>query len=202
MKKAFYLLLCCLLTTCLFTACSSEDDEQNDFRIWDIYPIEFKIFITDSEGNDLLDSTYQYNIINEVSASYQGEVYPLKKYPDSYYRKATTRVYVPHFEGLLLKRYWNSMTYTYGNFEMVFGEFDGTENVDKRQIILHLPDSYQVRLSYKNSYKWISNDDGPQKNTQFFLDDQELKDNAGVRGTFHFRYSKDGGYEYIPSDIN
>ena len=194
--KVFFLFL---LTTCLFAACSSDDDEQRDDRIWDIYPIEFEIFITDSEGNDLLDSTYQNNIINEVSASYQGEVYPLKKYPDRYYyMEATTRMYVPHFEGLLLKRYWNSMTYTYGNFEMVFGEFDGMENVDKREIILHLPNSYQVRLSYKNNFKWKSNGD-PQKNTQFFLDDQELKDNAGTRGYFNFRYSKNGNYEYIPS---
>ena len=198
--KTKTLLVLSLLFLTLLSACSSDDDERKDDIIWDISPIEFKIFITDSEGNDLLDSTYQYNIINEVSASYQDEVYPLKKYPDRYYyAEVTTRLYVPIFEGLLLKRYWNHKTYTYGNFEMVFGEFDGMENVDKREIILHLPDNYQVRLSYKNSFKWKSNGD-PQKNTQFFLDDQELKDNAGASGYFNFRYSKNGNYEYIPSN--
>lgn len=189
-----------VLSLVFFAACDSEGG--NDV-IWDIVPVEFNIFITDSEGHDLLDSTYQANLIKEIYVSYQGEDYPLtteQEYYEKMYGEAATRAYMPIFKGLLLQRYWSHKTFAYDGFEMVFGEFDGTESIDRREIILHLPDNQQLRLAYKNNFKWKSNGE-PKKSTQFYLNDKELTDNAGRNGYFNFRYSKTGGYEYIPSEV-
>ena len=45
-----------LMTAIGFGACSSDDG--NDDVIWDIYPVKFSFSFTDSDGNDMLDSTY------------------------------------------------------------------------------------------------------------------------------------------------
>ena len=63
-----------ILSVCIYTACDSENGGRD--IIWDITPVEFNIFITDSEGHDLLDSTYQGNLIKDIQVSYQGEEYP------------------------------------------------------------------------------------------------------------------------------
>lgn len=186
-----------ILAVCLCMACDNGGDV-----IWDIAPVEFNIFISDSEGHDLLDSTYQGNLIKDIHVSYEGEDYPLlteQEYYKKTYGKAGTRAYMPHFYGLLLRQYWSHKTFTNGDFEMIFGEFDGEEDIDKREIILNLPNNQQIHLAYKNSFRWKSNGD-PEKNTQFYLNGQELEDNAGRGGYYHFRHTNTG-YEYIPSEI-
>ena len=188
MKNSFFLLICAFLL--MLTGCSSDDERD---IIWDISPVEFNIFITDSEGHDLLDSTYQGNLIKDIHVSYQGEDYPPiteQEYYEKTYGNTGTRAYMPIFYGLLLRQYWSHKTFTNGDFE----------SIDKREILLNLPNNQQIRLGYKNSFRWKSNGD-PEKNTQFYLNGQELEDNAGRGGYYHFRYTKTG-YEYIPSEIN
>ena len=190
----------CLMAACLFTAC---DVESGSDVIWDIAPVNFCIRITDSEGHDLLDSIYQENIIKDVTVSYQGEDYPLMT-EQEYYKKrdglSETRAYLPVFHGLLLRQYWGYRTFSAEGFEMEFGEFDGEENVDKRDITVNLPHNQHLHLAYKNSFRWKSNG-SPSKKTVFYLNGQELKDDAGKSGYFNFRYSQANGYEYIPSKI-
>lgn len=189
-----------LFAVSLFVACDSEGGGD---VIWDIAPVELRIFITDGEGNDLLDSTIQNNLIKDITVSYQGEIYPVmteREYYEKQYGNYQTRAYMPQFYGLILRQYWSHNTFTNGNFELVFGEFNGEENIDKREIILNLPDSRQAILSYKNSFKWKSNGD-PNKSTIFYLNGQELKDDAGKCGAYHFQYTSTQGLKYIPSEI-
>ena len=193
-------ILTMLFSISLFVAC---DSEGNGDVIWDIAPVEFRIFITDSEGNDLLDSTLQTNMIKDITVSYQGEIYPVmteREYYEKQYGNHQTRHYMPHFYGLILRQYRSYKTYTYGDYELVFGEFYGEENIDKREITLNLPDGRQAILSYKNSFKWKSNGD-PKKSTVFYLDGQELRDDAGKCGYYNFQYSATQGLKYIPSVI-
>lgn len=178
-----------LLAMCFLTAC-----DKNSDVIWDISPIEFTIFMTDSEGHDLLDSTYQGNLIKDIYVTYQGEDYSLmteQEYLENMYEKADTRAYMPHFYGLMLRQYWNPITSSHDCYKMVFGEFDGTDNIDRREIILHLPENHHVRLAYSNNFKWKSNGE-PKIKRHFYLDDKELEGDY-----FYLRYSKTGGCEYI-----
>lgn len=186
-----------LFAVTLFAAC---DIESSDV-IWDIAPVQFNIFIADSEGHDLLDSTRQNNLIKEITVSYMGETYPVmteREYNEKQYAGAQTRDYMPIFYGLILRQYWQPYHQTYDCYGLVFGEFNGEENVDKREIILNLPNQEPIHLAYKNSFKWKSNGD-PQKRTQFYLNGQELKDDSGKSGYFSFRHSEAGRYEYVPN---
>lgn len=198
-RLAIYIMT--LLGVCVFTACDSENGRGD--VIWDIAPVQFDIFITDDQGHDLLDSTYQGNLIKDISATYQGEEYPLiteQDYYDKIYGEAKTRMYMPQFYGLMLRQYWSHKTFTNGDFEMIFGEFDGTDKVDKREITLRLPENQTIRLAYRNNFSWKSNGD-PDKNTVFYLNDQELNDDAGRCGYFHFRLNGKGVYEYVPNEV-
>ena len=189
-----------LFTVSLFAACDSEGGGD---VIWDIAPVELSIFITDDEGNDLLDSTFQDNLVKDITVSYQDEIYPVmteREYYEKQYGNNQTRAYMPQFYGLILRQYWSHKTFTNGNFELVFGEFNGEENIDKREITLNLPDGRQAILSYKNSFKWKSNGD-PNKSTVFYLNGQELKDDAGKYGAYNFQYTSTQGLKYIPSEI-
>lgn len=189
-----------LFAVSLFVACDSEGGGD---VIWDIAPVELSIFITDSEGNDLLDSTFQDNLVKDITVSYQDEIYPVmteREYYEKQYGNNQTRAYMPQFYGLILRQYWSHKTFTNGNFELVFGEFNGEENIDKREITLNLPDGRQAILSYKNSFKWKSNGD-PNKSTVFYLNGQELKDDAGKYGAYNFQYTSTQGLKYIPSEI-
>ena len=189
-----------LFTVSLFVACDSEGGGD---VIWDIAPVELSIFITDDEGNDLLDSTFQDNLVKDITVSYQDEIYPVmteREYYEKQYGNNQTRAYMPQFYGLILRQYWSHKTFTNGNFELVFGEFNGEENIDKREITLNLPDGRQAILSYKNSFKWKSNGD-PNKSTVFYLNGQELKDDAGKYGAYNFQYTSTQGLKYIPSEI-
>ena len=201
--KRFAICMMALLGVCVLTACDSENGREG--VIWDIAPVQFDIFITDEQGHDLLDSTYQGNLIKDISATYQGEEYPLItewEYHEKLLREAKTRMYMPQFYGLMLHRYryWSHEAFHEGDFEMIFGEFSGTENIDKREITLRLPENQTIRLAYRNSFAWKSNGD-PDKNTVFYLNDQELNDDEGRRGNFHFRRNGKGVYEYVPSEI-
>lgn len=185
------------MAMCLLSAC---DTIGGGDVIWDIAPVEFKIFITDSGGHDLLDSTVQNNLIKDITLSYQGETYPVmtdQEYMEKTYGHSQTRAYMPTFYGLILRKYWSHETFTYGDFELVFGEFDGEESVDKREVLLTMPNGRQVSLAYKNHFRWKSNGN-PKISRQFFLDNQELKDDAGKSGMYHFQYSESKGLEYVP----
>lgn len=201
MKRIVFL---AMLALGVLTACDNESGGGDDM-IWDLVPVTFNIYLSDSEGQDLLDSRYQDNLIKDVSASYEGEEYPLITEQEYYENqsKAQTRYYMPRFFGLMLVRPWKSYTVndvnnviTYDDYEMVFGEFAGEENVEKREITLNLPNHQQIRLAYKNSFKW--NNGKPDKNTVFYLNGLEVKEGTGRDGCFHFRCSEDGIFEYAP----
>lgn len=175
-----------LFAVTLFAACDIEGSDV----IWDISPVQFNIFITDSEGHDLLDSTRQNNLLKEITVTYNGETYPVtteREFYQKQYAGVQTRAYMPTFYGLILRQYWLPYHQTYECYALMFGEFNGEENVDKREIILNLPNKEPIRLANKNSFRWKSNGD-PQKQTQYYLNGQELKDDEGKNGNFRICY--------------
>ena len=188
--KRFKETIIMMLAVCFVAACDNEEDKG---LVWDIYPIDLEIFITDSEGHDLLDSTFQDNLVKDITVSYQGETYPVMTL-DEY--NENTRAYMAHFSGLILHQNRNALR----NFGLVFGEFSGEESVDKREITLNLPDGRQAILSYKNSYKTKSNGK-PIINRSFYFDGQELKDDYGKHGIYNFQYSYGQELKYIPYGI-
>lgn len=203
MKKSVYLCLSVLvLTMAGLSSCSNEGGGGNGV-IWDIAPIEFSVFITDSQGHDLLDSATQNNLIKDITVVYEGKTYPVENVSDYELRRkggAKTRAYFAHFKGLLLGKYWSHKTFTSGDYELRFGEFDGTESIGLREITLNLPNGIQANLAYRNNFSWKSNGN-PDRNMQFYLNGQELNDEAGKCGYYNFQYSDTEGLKYVPSEI-
>lgn len=201
MKKNVLWVAVALMTAIGFGACSSDDSSNgNDLVIWDIYPVNFSFTFTDSDGNDMLDSTYQGNIIKDVSVTYKDEEYPvvtLEEYERNMREQATTRLYLARFMGLILRE----TTSLDGNhhYYMSFGEFDGMENVDWREITLNLPNGQHFKLAYSRSYKHYYGNK-PEIDTQFYINGLaiSLLDNAGQEGFFKFSYSTTDGFDYPP----
>lgn len=69
-KSLFFMLLAVALS--LFTACSNDDEHL----IWDIYPIEFHIYVQDAAGRDLLNPETEGNILKQDIYA----IYDLKNY--------------------------------------------------------------------------------------------------------------------------
>ena len=65
MKRIVFL---AMLALGVLTACDNESGGGDDM-IWDLVPVTFNIYLSDSEGQDLLDSTYQDNLIKDKSPS-------------------------------------------------------------------------------------------------------------------------------------
>ena len=195
MKQLSAILLGLCLSAGLYTSCDKSEPGGNDM-IYDFSPIEFKILITDNDGHDLLDSTYQDNMINDLSVTYQGKDYPLLTEQEAYNNQNLTREYLPIFWGLVLhNKDWSPLSYTYDLYEMDFGEFSGSEDVDKLEITLNLPNHQQIRLAYSNNIRWTSNGE-PEINRVFYYNDQKLNDDRS--GYYHLRYSSTNGVEYVP----
>lgn len=178
----------------LFVSCDTESDDV----IWDIAPVDFNLYIADSEGRDLLDSTCQDNLIKDITVTYQGQTYPViteREYYQKKYGDTLTRAYMPQFYGLILRQSWSTKTLNPDSFILVFGEFDGTENIEKREITLNLPGGHQTILSYMNRFRWKSNG-APEKSTVYYLDGQQVNDDYGKCGVYHFQYSDSHGLKY------
>lgn len=190
-----------MLAGCVLAGCNKDSD--NDEVIWDIAGVGFYVFITDSEGHDLLDSTRAGFQVKDFSIDYQGDSYPLLTWDESYKKwvaQTQTRVYIPVFMGLTLRQLWNSQTNAPGQYLLSFGEFDGKQNVEKREVKLSLMDGLQVTLAYSNTFKWKA-DGSPDIDRHFFLNGQEVTDEVGKTGVYRFRYEAGKGLEYTPGTV-
>ena len=62
----------------------------------DFYPVVVTVSVTDEDGHDRLNPESEYFIGENISAVYEGEVYPMQKM----FADAATKVYMPCFFGL------------------------------------------------------------------------------------------------------
>ena len=78
MKKLLSALLLALLLVPV-TSCDSDSpklDDDNDYPIFDLTPVELCISIVDEQGNSLLDESYDKNIVGApITFSDEKEVY-------------------------------------------------------------------------------------------------------------------------------
>ena len=70
-RSVFFMFLLTALS--LFTACGNDEE---DHTIWDIYPIEFRIYVQDDAGCDLLNPENEDNILKQdIRAIYEQKEY-------------------------------------------------------------------------------------------------------------------------------
>lgn len=102
-------LLFCLMVAALLTATAC-----------DFYPVIVTVYVTDKDGHDRLDPASEYFIGDNISAIYEGQVYPMQ----NRYADPATKAYLPYFFGLELRQ-----DRLFGYY-LSFGEFDGADDQD------------------------------------------------------------------------
>ena len=103
-RLTLFLTACALLTV---TAC-------------DFAPVEVTVYVTDEAGHNRLDPASEYFIGDNISAVYEGQVYPVQRM----FADPETKAYMPHFFGLG----WRCDR-QFGYY-LCFGEFDGADDQD------------------------------------------------------------------------
>ena len=170
-----YLLPSLLVLATLLTSCLSNDKDDKDNIIWDIMPINYYITIADDNGNDLLDSARTDNLLKEITVSYNGKTYTPRTVKEIQESLTYTREYAPTFYGLFFNKYWDSQKSVYSPFMLVFGEFDGAENAERREIILNY-DGQAYPIAYSNKFQWTA-DKTPQIDRKFYFGSTDVDNN-------------------------
>lgn len=157
----FLLLLCVIgLTTC-------HDKDEDDFLIWDFYPIILQISVQDAQGNDLLNPETEGNIAEQgIKAIYKDEIYM----KDSL--KSRTKAYLAVLEGLRTCKDKN------GKYYLTFGEFNGDDTFDHEQVVIDWNDGTKDTLSFSSELTWKSKRE-PVINREFFLNGEKIETEYG-----------------------
>ena len=192
MKKLFIVAAIALLGG-VMTACSSSDEPDNSLVVWDATPVQFYIQIENEAGVDLLDSTKHETFMKDIFVKMGDETYSIE--PES---TAGTRYYLPTFKGLVLREYYSNKTFTYpGDWCLVFGEFDGAKS-GSTLISFHAGNA-MVNLSCTNEVS-PSSKGVPHISRKYYVNNEQVTDEAGNLGRYHFVYTSKGDLEYVPSE--
>lgn len=123
MIRKISLLLMIMFGMITLIGCDKDED-----IIWDFYPAEILIHLQDRNGNDLLDPTFEGNLLGEpMEAAWEGKLYPAIWTKEEYYGpEQESRAYLPLFRGLAWSGIWESKPG--GLYALEFGEFDGAKD--------------------------------------------------------------------------
>lgn len=159
-KKVFMLSLLCAAMG--FTGCDDGDGPDPD-TIWDIYPFAINIYVTDKQGNDLLNPETENSIAdNGIKAIFRGNTYE----KDSTVA-GNSRAILAFFYGLASFEYND----TYG---LSFGDFNGETNFERETLVLDWNDgSKRDTITFSRRFWWKNHK--PQSENTFWLNGVETE---------------------------
>ncbi|MFI3324267.1 MAG: hypothetical protein SNI45_06645 [Rikenellaceae bacterium] len=127
--------------------------------IWDYTPVNISISVSDANGQDLLDESYEGNILsNELSLTHDGQVY----YLDYEASNVATRDVWVSFNGLT---YYSDGVYNL----LQYGEFEGGASYDM-ELTLDLGTDKQYDLHYVRNFEHADQLEQPTIETQLYID--------------------------------
>ncbi|MGL5682868.1 MAG: hypothetical protein ACRDDZ_07420 [Marinifilaceae bacterium] len=136
MKKIVLSLVTLML---VFLSCNKDDD----YMIWDIGPIEYYIYIEDSEGRDMLNPAYGEGFeVGSLIITYDNVDYKCSNGVSI----SPSKVYLPVFSGLSLRE-------REGRFYLNFGELEGAKSYKDETLTIKWPDGRVDKVSFTRSYK-------------------------------------------------
>ena len=192
-KKSLFVLICVVLLVGMSVSSCNSDEEDYSGVVWDATPVQFYIQIENEAGVDLLDSTKHETFMKDIFVKMGDETYSIE--PES---TAGTRYYLPTFKGLVLREYYSNKTFTYpGDWCLVFGEFDGAKS-GSTLISFHAGNA-MVILSCTNEVS-PSSKGVPHISRKYYVNNEQVTDEAGNLGRYHFVYTSKGDLEYVPSE--
>lgn len=191
MAKNLFLKFCsALLVIATIVACDDSSSSENyDDYIFDVYPVDVTIFLVNENGDNLLDESYKGNLLEyRIEMTYEDETYALGE------EVATTRDYMPSFEGLQLL----NATSSYGA-RMWFGEFEGASTYSAT-MSLYIGNGYTYEIKFdREYYGWNSTIGDVECNTTYYLDGEVVD---GKYITIVTKDAYDGMiWDYAPVDL-
>lgn len=143
------LLLCSVVS---FSACSDDDEyPEGPLPGWeyDFNPIDITIYVTDSEGNDLLNPDAENTIVNNgIKALYKGEEYVMHWEPE--YPPASRAIPVIWSGLQACKPYKEG-----GRYYLTFGNFDRMAYYENEEFVIDWGDgSWNTVFRFSNSFWW------------------------------------------------
>ena len=147
MKKTVFASALVAMTLAIgFTSCNkNEDDNEDDFMIWDFSSLEMLMVVQNADGQNLLDPNTPNNFVGDtIVAEWMGI-----KYVADTLRCMQTREYIGYMYGLV-----RVQTESDSIPALYFGEISGHEFYDEAPITIHWPDSSKDVVSITASYKW------------------------------------------------
>ena len=175
MKKLLSALLLALLLVPV-TSCDSDSpklDDDNDYPIFDLTPVELCISIVDEQGNSLLDESYDKNIVGApITFSDKKEVYSV----DWETYKKGSRYCMPILFGAMYRPIlvWNGNHWDFSDeWEIGFGQLDGAEDFDFTIKAEACGQEFELRVT--NKIEWGNK--RPIITRKYYLDGKELEDN-------------------------
>ncbi len=132
-----------------FALTSCEEDEP----ITDYVPVTFAVYVSDVEGNDLLDPSVENSLTNRgITVTYKGVEYPIDKTDvrdyEMYY---ATRAYVTRFMGGYIERMIGD------KFRLIIGEWMGDRRWEDETVTVNWPDGTTNELSFTLKKKGWTN---------------------------------------------
>lgn len=123
-----------------FVGCG-EHDEVEDLD-YDFTPIQICVMAESQDGKDLLNPDVDENILTQnIVATYRGKEYTNGK-------SSKSRVYVPHFYGLVTLKLNN------GKYALSFGELNGQEDFKNEEIVIDWGDGEQDVITFTSTVNW------------------------------------------------
>lgn len=160
MKTKSVFLLLWVAVFSLFTSCKNNDETDN--VIWDIYPIEFHIYVQDAAGRDLLNPETENNILEQdIRAIYDQKEYKLGEKPVQ-----TRAIYAP-FMGLQTTQMLD------GRYCLTFGYFLGDIDWGYTPFSVKWGDGTIDHFSFDSKMYW--KDGKPEFNRHFYLNEVEYE---------------------------
>lgn len=159
-KKLFTYVLAIAFIFSTFS-CGDDDDE---LPIIDYTPVFMLVYVSDTNGNDLLDPNNQNSLIDKgISVTYKDSIYQVpKSYFDEDAAEVITRAVYARFRGAALEKYRND------SFRINIGDWMADSDWTDEKITINWPDGTNNVLSFS------LHEIGLDKAT-FFIDGKENK---------------------------
>lgn len=143
--KKYLFALTAVAVTLLMAGCNKELIEEPIKERWiiDWVPVNLNIEAVDASGNSIISPE-----MPGMTATFKGETYTVKEYIEPYgivRNDIPTKAYYARMKGLLARKY--DEVEGKPVYRLVFGEFDGAEDMDE-DIVLKWPDGSQDVIQY------------------------------------------------------
>lgn len=164
MRRILYIAFAAVLCG-MVSSCAVSDNESYRNWTWDIAPISPMIYLSDSDGIDMLSPADSLLDFSKVCVEFRGETYHIPEWEYGPDVVLTSRGGTKSDQmGLGL----DLTTDSYGKWILSFGDLDGTVKIDNEDLVINWGDGTSNTITIYNDVSW--EDERPVVDRKFYID--------------------------------